>query len=181
VTDPEPRSFDGFFEQCAATTRRMIRATGAVAQQAADDLANGSLGSKQLIKTMTHFLDIGLLGSMELMETIVAGPDANWAPTTAESDDFYVDGDDTGERRLFISTPLTYMGSADEVPCERVSFKPSAGRDAHQMPHGRIAAGHNTFRITVDSRELPSGIYVGEVGVRAAGGPVTMVAVQIAL
>ncbi|HEX5145111.1 MAG TPA: hypothetical protein VFW21_14700 [Mycobacterium sp.] len=94
--------------------------------------------------------DVAVVGAIEAVETAVAGP-APYGPPKFVSDPFRLEGTEAGT--LCVVDGFKRPGTTEPIPAERISFAPKA-----------LDARQREFRVVVDEVSLPSGIYVGTVG-----------------
>jgi hypothetical protein len=133
----------------------VVRETGNVARSVADSIDAGTYGSAEYMAAMTRLCNIALFGWLGFVEaTMQASQLAGGAAPTArivESDpiEFMATAQD---RDVRIVTPFS-RGAGDAIPDGLVSFVPRP-----------VPAGASALRIEVDASDLPSGLYLGAIG-----------------
>ncbi len=181
VAPPDPHEEDRRLVADVMETigRRMIRQTGAVLRDAADEFENKPNSPNLWVRSVVKLANVSLLGSIELAETALIGPAKYERPLTF-SDPFVAPG--TVDRVLRL-TPggLRRPGTSDEIPANLVSFHFAVGNGSTPLAQDVLPKGETEFRIGVDPRTLISGVYVGTVEVVAPNKPAIEVPVEIAI
>jgi hypothetical protein len=150
-------------DEWAAITRRAVSNVGLVASRATEQIDEGRFGAAELLRYWTQMFDIAFLGAIELAEAALSDP-VDHAPHMAASDPVAVGGEGI-PRSLKLSSPFVRIGTSEYVPVDRITFAPGAGRDDAGQPLGMLSVGQDRFCVHIDSANLPSGIYGGEVTV----------------
>ncbi len=172
----DARTYVGLF---AATIRRMIAQSGEVAKDAAPAISKHQFTADAWVKTATKLMDITALGVMELAENALAGPGAPTAPRYVDSDPFPVSDPapdavpgTTITRVLSFNTnkKLARAGTVDFISDSKVTFVSPKGTDQTTYPPGTLPPEAKEFRFTVDTADLPGGMYTGEVTVKPVLG-----------
>jgi hypothetical protein len=174
----------------AVIGRRMVRQTGAVAREAADQVdKDKSYTPSAWTKSMVKLADIAVLGAIEMAETALIGP-APFEVALMKSDDYHASG--AGYRKLRVRTPtgLARPGTADAIPANKLCFYTANDATGVELDNDLLQAAQTKFCIAVDARGMISGVYVGFVdilgsdatGMVAEGAaPIDAVRVRIAL
>lgn len=177
MTDPGP-----FISQFASTARRMIAQTGEVLKNAAPLIQNNQYTADQFVKSMIQLADIAALGGIEMAENALAGPSAPLAPIMISSDVQHAAQNLGTQRILSISRPFARATTVDYIPNSRITFDPPHGTDPAKNPLGILAVGATDFRVRINTADLPSGVYTGQVTAQPVGSAATeTVEVVIAL
>lgn len=138
-------------EYVVSVMQRMIGEVGTVAGAAAVQAEAKNYTPSKWLESMTRLTDIAIAGTMEIVETVVAGP-ARFEERPARSDFFKAPESDVEDRVLTIHHPLTREASPDEIDSSRISFAPP------------ILVNKNVeFQVLVDPSGLSSGLYHGTV------------------
>lgn len=147
-------------EYLASVVRRMVSQAGTVAAAAAIDVDGKKYNSKKWVESMTRLADIGILGSLEIIETVAAGP-ARFESQPARFDGFTADEQDAAEQdrvrtlRFAKTDDLPKRNATDDpIPAHRLQFDPPT-----------LVWPNRTFAVIVETAGLVSGVYEGTVTV----------------
>lgn len=151
-----------FAEYCASILVRMIKQTGAVADDAVQKMDAGDYGCDNWFKSVNQLADVAMQGGMELAETIFAGPGFKLAQCLRYSDWYPVGDGDECQYQVTICTPLSRGVSADPIPDGRISYQSKQGEVVQQSLGDLLPVGAEHFRLVIDRTDLQSGYYWGE-------------------
>jgi len=133
-----------------SVARRMVSQAGSVAKAASVELQKQNYTPDKWLESMTRMIDITIAGTMEVVETIAAGP-ARFERSRVRSDPFSApESSDT--RVLRIETPLKRDATDDVVPVDKITFDPPT-----------LVPPNVEFHVLVDPSGLESGVYTGTV------------------
>lgn len=136
-------------EYVVSVMQRMIGEAGTVAKAASIHAENKDYTPNKWLESMTRLTDIAIAGTMEIVETVVAGP-ARFEEQPARSDPFTAAAGDGSERKLDITGPLKRDATDDKIEADRITFDPPA-----------LTGENITFRLLVNPSGLASGVYRG--------------------
>lgn len=153
IEEKPPENVLAMGEYIASVFRRMVTQTGSVAKDASIHVENKSYTPNKWLESMTRMIDIGIAGGMEIIETVAAGP-ARFEVHPLRSDPFPAPPPRRNEPRTLVAGELKRDATDAVIPKHKISFEP---------PVLDPTATDPTFTILVDTADLLSGLYRGEV------------------
>ncbi|MBP1819665.1 hypothetical protein [Mycobacterium sp. OAE908] len=141
---------------------RMLRRSGAIAEDASQKMAAGKYGYDDYVRSVRQLVDGNLLDGMELAETLLAGPGFKSAANVARSDPYPVGPYQNSEYEVTVTSPLS-RGFGDAIPGARIGFEAVKSGEDDRLTSGILPIGTEHFRLVVDRTNLQSGFYFGQV------------------
>jgi hypothetical protein len=155
--DRPQRPSDGMLvlaDHLASIAERTVKHVNDVVGETTPRVADSPMNSGAWLGAAMKLTDIAIIGAVEAVETAVIGP-ARYAKSEFISDPFTMP--DTWKTGTLCVDESSFNRPAtnNPVPLDRIRFDPA-----------EVKANKREFRVVVDETGLPSGIYIGTVGIR---------------
>lgn len=153
-------------DHLAAIAQRTWKNITDVADEAAQQAAKDPLDRAAWMKSAVKLADVATIGAIEAVETATIGP-VSYAPPTFNAGPFALPAAN-GDGKLVVVAPFRRPATEGAIDAGRIRFDPP-----------QVSANKRQFSVVVDETGLPSGVYLGTVGIENGPGIAMTVAIRL--